>query len=261
MYRKTDLLNDIMKLKINPSGTVMIHASLKAIGEVEGGADTVLDAWMEYMKDGLLLFVTHTWEKIPYGGTTIYDVKTSPSCVGILGEIFRKRPNVIRSLHPTHSVAAFGKDAADYVSGEEHNGTPCSRGGCYGKLLDRKAQIVFIGCDLTKNTFIHGAEEWNNIPDRVSNEPTYLTIIDYDGNKLPYTRFGHKCSACDDVSGNYGKLEKPFAALSAIHYGSFGSAEVIVGDAEKMYEITSAFLKKNPNIFIDKDSIPTEWYS
>ncbi len=261
MYKKTDLLNDIMKLKIDPNGTVMIHASMRAIGEIEGGADTVLDAWMEYMKDGLLVFVTHTWEEIPYGGITIYDVKASPSCVGILGEIFRKRPGVIRSLHPTHSVAAFGKDAVDYLSGEEHSSTPCPRAGCYGKLLDREAQIVFIGCDLTKNTFIHGVEEWNEIPDRVSSEATYLTIIDYDGNELPYTRFGHKCVACDDVSGNYGKLEMPFETLGAIHYGNFGDAKTIVGDAVKMCEITSGFLKRNQNIFIDKKPIPAEWYS
>ena len=33
--------------------------SMKSIGEVEGRADTVLDALIEYFKDGLLLLPTH----------------------------------------------------------------------------------------------------------------------------------------------------------------------------------------------------------
>ena len=30
----------------------MVHSSMKAIGDVEGGADTVVDAFMEYFQDG-----------------------------------------------------------------------------------------------------------------------------------------------------------------------------------------------------------------
>ncbi|MFW6030198.1 MAG: hypothetical protein ACOCRO_08090 [Halanaerobiales bacterium] len=52
MYSKRDLLNDINKMGINPEGTLMIHSSIKAIVEVQGQADTVIDAFIEYMKDG-----------------------------------------------------------------------------------------------------------------------------------------------------------------------------------------------------------------
>lgn len=259
MYNKSDLLNDIIDLGIDPKSTVMIHSSMKAIGEVDGGADTVLDAWMEYMKDGLLVFVTHTWMAVPEE-KKVFDVRNEPSNVGILGNLFRKRGGVIRSLHPTHSVAAFGKDAEAYVSGEENRGTPCARDGCYGKLIDRNAQIIFIGCELDKNTFIHGVEEWNDIPGRLSKDPMALKIIDYSGNELDYTRYGHECHACEDISDNYIKLEKPFAALGAIHYGKFGDAKTIVGDAAKMDKITSDFLKINQDLFVDSNSVPEEWY-
>lgn len=67
MYTKTDLINCITAIGIKPNDTLLVHSSIKAIGEVEGGADTVLDAFIEYMKPGLLIFPTHTWAQMIKG--------------------------------------------------------------------------------------------------------------------------------------------------------------------------------------------------
>ena len=37
---------------------------MKAIGETQKGAETVLDALMEFFEKGLLLLPTHTWKTI-----------------------------------------------------------------------------------------------------------------------------------------------------------------------------------------------------
>ena len=52
MYTKKDLLRHLETMGIMPDDTVLIHSSMKAIGEVLGGADTVLDALMEYLSEG-----------------------------------------------------------------------------------------------------------------------------------------------------------------------------------------------------------------
>ena len=92
MYTKSDLLADIKNMGVNPQGALLIHSSMKAIGPVEGGADTVLDAWCQYMGEGLLIFPTHTWKYIGQGKEqTVFDSRTLPSCVGILPELFRHR--------------------------------------------------------------------------------------------------------------------------------------------------------------------------
>ena len=44
MYKKEDLLEQLREMKIKPTDTVMMHSSMKAVGEVDGGAETVLDA-------------------------------------------------------------------------------------------------------------------------------------------------------------------------------------------------------------------------
>lgn len=259
MHTKDSLQKDIKSMGIRSDGTLLIHSSMKSIGMVDGGADTVLSAWKSCMEDGLLIFPTHTWRQI--GKETLtFDSRTLPSCVGILPEIFRHQPGVIRSLHPTHSVAAWGKDAESYTAGEEKHTTPCPREGCWGKLVDRDADILFLGCTLRSNTFLHGVEEWEGIADRLDPNPQQVTIIDANGKEY-YTRIHrHNCLACEDVSRNYIKMEPVFAKCGAIRYGRFGDAPCIIGNARKMREATVKLLKRDPQLFVSGAPVPENWY-
>ena len=63
-YNKQQLKDQLESMGLKGDETILIHSSMKAIGAVDGGADTVLDAWMEYFKDGLLLLPTHTWKTV-----------------------------------------------------------------------------------------------------------------------------------------------------------------------------------------------------
>ena len=64
MYTKEQLKKQVENMGLTGEETILIHSSMKSIGEVEGGADTVLDAWIEYFGHGLLLLPTHTWKNI-----------------------------------------------------------------------------------------------------------------------------------------------------------------------------------------------------
>ncbi len=61
MYTKEDLLNCLENMGLTGKEAIMVHSSMKSIGEVDGGADTVVDAFMEFFKDGLFMTPTHTW--------------------------------------------------------------------------------------------------------------------------------------------------------------------------------------------------------
>lgn len=249
MYKKEDLLRDIIKIGIKSTDTLLIHSSMKAIGDVEGGAETVLDAFIEYMSRGLLIFPTHSWDSINKENP-LFDVENEPSCVGLLSNLFLKRPGVLRSWHPTHSVAALGKDAAEYIMGEEKSTTPCSRKGCWGKLYDRKARILFLGCTTKKNTFIHGVEEWYDIKNRLAAEPVIFKIKTPRGNILPCTQFRHH-SPIKDISLNYDKIQSPLLQKGISVKGYIGDALSYLCDAQKMSDFTGELLKKNPDLFLD----------
>ena len=46
MYTKQDLIQCLKDMGLKSTDAIMVHSSMKAIGEVEGGADTVVDAFI-----------------------------------------------------------------------------------------------------------------------------------------------------------------------------------------------------------------------
>ena len=104
---------------------------------------------------------------LPFTGTaveyvqkrTVFDVKKTPSQMGFLTEIFRRSPEVIRSVHPTHPVAVWGRLASEMVRDHAKAGTPCGRQTPYGRLLDHAGKILFLGTDIQVMTFFHTVEE------------------------------------------------------------------------------------------------------
>ena len=251
MHTKESLMKQLEQLGIDPHGTLLVHSSMKSIGDVEGRADTVLDALSEYMQEGLLVLPTHTWSYINADNPKFY-VNDSPSCVGILTELFRKRPHVFRSYHPTHSVAAFGRDAKMFVQGDERFDTPCHRGSAWGRLLDRKAAIVLIGVDLRRNTFIHGIEEWNDIPGRLTDSHEPLVTVLEDGTEIAVPSRRH-CGL--SWSMHFWKVDGLLEQYGVMKKGSFGDAEVRLCDAGKTNEIISELLQLNPDLFSDNEPL------
>lgn len=254
MHTKHSLMKQLKAMDIESQGTILVHSSMKRIGNVEGGADTVLDALSEYMNEGLLVFPTHTWASINANNPR-FDVEETASCVGILSELFRKRAGVVRSWHPTHSVAALGEDACAFTAGEERFTTPTARGSVWGKLLDRQAQILLIGVDLTKNTFIHGIEEWNGIPGRLCEQAAPLITVTPDGREIHIPMHAHVGL---DVSLHYGKLEELLEDRGAIRRGRFGDAEVLVCNTVWMTELISSMLEADPDLFTSNEPLKEE---
>ena len=254
---KKELQKQLSDMGLQPTDTLLMHSSMKAIGKVEGGADTVLDALMEYFSDGLLLLPTHTWASIN-ADNPVYDPETQEACVGILPNLFRKRPGVIRSLHPTHSMAGYGKDAEEYLAGEENCNTPCTPGGCYDRLRSRHGQILLVGVGHERNTFIHGVEEVLNVPNRLSAKPAKLFIKQKNGSLKQVWVRKHYNPDQPHISEDFVKLEQAFYDCGAAKKVRFGAADCILCDAQKIFEVTRHVLAPDPECLITSPSIPKE---
>jgi aminoglycoside 3-N-acetyltransferase len=246
MYTKQNLLDNMAAMNIDPHGALMVHLSYKAIGEVENRAETVLDALIQYMKDGLLVLPSHSWSNVNKDNP-VMDVLYTPACVGICTELFRLRPGVWRSLHPTHSVAALGEDAQRFISGEEKIQTPCGKNGVYYKLWEKDAQILLIGANFTSNTLIHGIEEWDGATGAVSKEKTDLYVINYEGVRIYTPQYRH----CAPLSSRtFTKLEPDMLAQGAMTISHFGDASARLMRAKPLRTITAALLAKNPQYLL-----------
>lgn len=244
MYTKQELINDLKALGLDPIGTTFAHFSYKSLGGVEGGPQTVIDALVEYMQDGLMVFPSHTWgtvnEEQPY-----YSVLDTEVCIGAIPVLARKTKGGIRSAHPTHSVTAFGKDAQAFVEGEHLCTTPCPRNGVYGKLLDRDATILLVGVGLDSDTFIHGIEEWMGIPNRITAVQDILYIRLADGKLVPRPFSGH----FGHVSDNFPRAEQYLWENGVLKEGKLGGARVIYHKASAITAALEERLKQEPDFF------------
>jgi len=246
MYTKQNLQKQLNALGINPKGTLMVHLSCKAIGEVEGHGGIVLDLLAEYMEPGLLVLPCHTWRSVSVENP-VMDVLYTPTCTGALTEVFRRRPGVWRSLHPTHSLAALGKDAREFLAGEEHISTPCGKDGAYYKLWERDAQILLLGVNFTRNTFIHGIEDWDGALGSVSEEKTDLYVVNYQGNRIYTPQYRH----CSRVGSDaFSKLEPDALQQGILTLGRFGDATTRLMRARPLREMVAAILKRDPGYLL-----------
>lgn len=253
MHNKSTLIKDIETAGIRKNGTLLIHSSMKAIGEVDGGAETVLDAFSEYMSDGLLIFPTHSWDE-GHLKNDFYDYKTEPSCVGILTNLFMKRQGAMRSLHPTHSVTAMGKRAREYIGRDNNVTTPCPRTGCFGGLYDENAQLLFLGASLKTNTYIHSLEEQLEIPNRLADKPRKLKILQENGSVNEIDYYGHY-STLGDVSKNYDKLLKPMLKMGIAKKVKIGDAISYLVEVVPMTDWVLGLLRENFALFDDDELI------
>ncbi len=257
MYTKESLLNDIRSIGVKKNDILLVHSSMKAIGEVDGGADTVLDALTEAVEEGMLILPTHTWKQMS-NEYPVYDPENEEACVGILPNLFRKREGVMRSFHPTHSVAAYSKNQKllqEYVSGEERFTTPCPRQGCYGKLYDLNAKVLMLGVGLNRYTYLHGVEEWFGIEERLEKEALSLKIKLPSGALLPMFMHKHFKPNNISVSEYYIKMEKPFEAAGALIKGRIGAADSMLLSARQTADITTEYLRKDRDLFLSHNPI------
>lgn len=291
-YNKQQLKDQLESIGLKGDETILIHSSMKSIGEVDGGADSVLDAWMEYFKDGLLLLPTHTWKTVN-ADNPVYNPQTTPSCVGLLTNMFMKRDGVIRSLHPTHSMAGYGKNAAEYLAGEEYNNTPCTPGGCYDRLKDAGGKVLLVGVGHERNTYIHSVEEVLNVPNRLSDMPMELVIEllkedeDNKNKKLPYYNRADGWKKCIDSNGGYDNnnklcrkvyvrkhynaqqphISEDFVKLNQIFLDSgvvkkvkFGDADSLLCDAKGMFNVVRHVIAPDPECIVTKDTLSMPEY-
>ena len=113
MATQDNLLNSFMRIPLTPPRVIMVHSSYKSLGNVEGGAEAVIDALLEWVgPDGTVLFPNFNFDS--WTENHYYDVIETPSRMGIIGELARLRPEAVRTPHPIYSFAVMGNRKDDF---------------------------------------------------------------------------------------------------------------------------------------------------
>lgn len=155
VLRREDWVRALRRVGVRPGMLLVTHSSLSAFGYVEGGAATVIDALRKSIGDGgTLAMPTHSLNRL---GCPPYDPRRSRSTVGTITDVFRSMPGVVRSPHPTHSVAACGPLAETLTAGHTSELAPLAWEGFWGRFVDHDGWVLMLA-PLSKNTLCHAAE-------------------------------------------------------------------------------------------------------
>lgn len=248
---KHDIIRDLKKIGIKSRDKIIVHSSLKSIGWVDGGADTVIDALMEVIGDeGIIMMPTFTYSYESRPGALPYHRMKTPSLTGYVTDIFWKRKNVQRSMHPTHSVAVWGKNACDYIRGHDATVSPFDRDTPIYRLAASGGYILLVGVGHESNSTIHVAEfiaalPFIDIPNRESYGNNY--IIELDDGRIERVPLSQKLSGC---SLGFDKVERIEKIRELQKEGLIGHAYSRLIKAWELMEVLMPVLKDYPGFLL-----------
>ena len=251
---KKDLVNQLKKLGVRPGMTLEVHTSMKSLGYVIGGAQTVVDALMEAVGfDGTLVMPLQTyennepaywenppaerrlWQKIR-DNTPAYNPDSSQ--FRHMGEVvnnLNRRAGVYRSSHPSLAFVTYGKygkliaqnQSMDFGLGEQ---SPL------GTLYQLPSYILLIGVGYDNCTAMHLAEYRSGI------RPVILQggAIEENGS-----RKWVKYLDCDLDSDDFPPIGKKMEEKGLVTIGKVGKADCRLMKFNEAVDFACDYFKNN----------------
>lgn len=150
------------ELGIAKGSVVFIHGSVDNLN-ISFESWRLLEILLETVgEEGTLVFpcwhFTYRAEDYLNSGK-IFDVKRSPSALGMLSEMARRYPDAYRSLHPTNSIVAIGKYAASITEVHHTDIYPCGAKSPYYLTMELGGIIAGIGVNANFMSFVHCPED------------------------------------------------------------------------------------------------------
>ena len=255
-YSKNDLVAVLKNAGICSGDSICVHSELFGLGKILKTKDEFLndiifalcscvgaDIHKPKSSLGTVIVPTFTYDFCKSG---VYDKKNSRSEVGILGEYFRKLPNVYRSDDPIFNFAIFGKDT------DKYKGFSLS---CFGeqsifkKMIDNNVKFITLGTTDTGCTLVHYCEELLQVPYRYYKN-FFGKIIDENSIqkecKIKY--FLRKLDMPSILS--VPKMKEILIKDKAIKIYTLGSAQIGVMSAKEYFASLFNALKNDNSIFL-----------
>jgi aminoglycoside N3'-acetyltransferase len=117
---KADLVRDLRALGVRPGDLINAKVSLKSIGHIDGGADTLLEALLETVGPKGTVVTDSFLDVYPLplsreNAARLAD-RSTPSYAGALANALVRHPRAFRSSHPVQKFAAVGAQAEELTA-------------------------------------------------------------------------------------------------------------------------------------------------
>jgi aminoglycoside 3-N-acetyltransferase len=163
------LAQDWRRAGIREGDVVLVHSSLRrtvkrcaASAKSEVGAEILASFQAAVGGAGTLLFPLFNFQ---FTEGVAFDMRTTPSQMGILTETARQLPGAVRTGHPIYSFAVIGARADDFAAIDNYSGY--GKDSPFARLRDLNGRIAVLDLpDQHSMTYYHHVEELQGVPYR-----------------------------------------------------------------------------------------------
>jgi aminoglycoside 3-N-acetyltransferase len=242
MLSFNDLVLEFTELGLKNGDIVLVHSSYKSFSKVEGGPQTVIDALLSVIgAEGTLIAPTFNFD---FCQGKPFDIRKTPSQMGVITELVRNNPQSIRVFHPIYSFSIIGKLAGEL--GNLRYKSSYGKDSIFGKLRELDGKIMVIGLPYNHSmTFFHHIEEMEGCDYRYFKDFKGL-VTDNQGKTYDdtFTMFVR------DIDKGVETAVDPMGEIleqeGVVNLRKIGEAIVRLMKANDVYRITAIKMKENP---------------
>jgi len=231
----------------------MVHAGVRAIGVVTGGAGVIVQALLDSIGPAGTLAAYVDYEPFHADDdeveVPVFDKRIARAARdhGILHEIIRTWPDALRSDHPDAGVAAIGALAAWITADHPFQygygpGSPCE------KILQARGRVLMMGAPLDTITLLHHAEHAARIPGKRTSRyrrlmpgpqgPEWIWFEEFDTANPVHEKLPEDC---------FERIARAYLASGRGRRGTVGAADSYLFDGADLVRFGTAWIEQSVN--------------
>lgn len=254
------LVTDLVALGLQPGDTVMVHASLNAIGRLVGGPDVVHRAVMAAVgRKGTMLMVVgwaddlYHLAEMPEAERAVYLAALPPYDpatahadreTGALAECFRSWPGVRRSRSPTGSFATAGR-LAEWLLADQTLDHYYGPGSPLDKLCQAGGRVLLLGSHPEHVTLLHFAEYLADLPEKRSVRHPEIVMVDGQRRVIEVTALDNSRGIVDWPDDYFATITTEYLRTRPHRSGRVGDADSYLANARDLAEFGARWIERN----------------
>jgi aminoglycoside N3'-acetyltransferase len=184
-FTSAQLIATCREAGVAPNGVLFVQCSYNDLPTYADSPFDLLNALHELAgPEGTLLMPAYStnMNDVP---CRPFDVRREPATTGIVAELFRREPGVLRSLHPRHSLCAVGPRAKELLADHDKCVYADGPNSPFDRIRQLNAQSLCLGMAPGFTSFIHWVEdiEPEKYPARAHDGPYECRLKDSQGQE------------------------------------------------------------------------------
>jgi aminoglycoside 3-N-acetyltransferase len=239
---KAALLPILKRAGVPRDGVLIVHSAIARLSRQRFRAEAMIEALLDHLAEGTLVMPAMTWRTVT-PANPVWDELWTPSHTGVMSEIFRKHYAGARSIHPTHSVAGYGRAAKELLARHHIDETPVSANSPYGLMRGQDAHVLMLGVGLESCTAIHLPEEIV-APELYLRPPQNMEV--YECRSRHGSTYTVRTRRHWRLDRDFPQFATPLIAAGLLQAGAIEDCPYGIVPLQSLYNEVTAALQRNP---------------